>query len=78
MQKGYRNALSATQVVSSPLPRLIDELFVQVRRELAIGNSGPSSYKELLSFLTAHVDDGDQGRAFKQLHTFGVPDQTDF
>lgn len=30
-----------------------------------------------MSLLPAHLDDGDQGRAFEQLHTFGVPDQTE-
>lgn len=78
LQKIYRKSLSSPQVASSPLPRLIDEFFDQVRRELTINTAGPSAYRKLLSLLTAHFDDGDQGRAFEQLHTFGVPDNTEF
>ena len=62
----------------SPLPRLIDDFFIQLRRELDVDDSGPSAYRKLLSLLTAHFDDGDQGRAFEQLHSFGVPDLTEF
>ena len=78
LQKCFRKFLSAPQVVISPLPRLIDDFFVQLRRELAIGNSGPSAYRKLLGLFTARCDDGDQGRAFEQLNTFGVPNLTEF
>ena len=78
LQKCFRKALSAPQVMISPLPRLIDDFFIQLRRELDVDDSGPSAYRKLLSLLTAHFDDGDQGRAFEQLHSFGVPDLTEF
>ena len=78
LQKCFRKALSAPQVVISPLPRLIDDFFVQLRRELDVDDSEPSVYKQVLSLLSAHFDDGDQGRAFEQLNTFGVPDLTEF
>ena len=61
-----------------PLPRLNDGFFVRLRRELDVDDSGPSAYKKPLSLLTAHFDGGDQGRAFEQLNTFGVPDHTEF
>ena len=78
LQKCFRKALSAPQVMKSPLPRLIDDFFVQLRRKMDVDDSGPSAYKKRLSLLTAHFDDGDQGRAFEQLNSFGVPDLTEF
>ena len=62
----------------SPLPRLIDDFFVQLRRELDVDDSRPSAYKKPLSLVAAHFDDGDQGRAFEQLNSFRVPDLTEF
>ena len=60
------------------IPATFDNFFVQLRWELDVDDSGPSTYKKLLSLLTAHFDDGDQGRAFEQLNIFGVPDLTEF
>ena len=51
LQKCSRKALSAPHDVISPLPHLTDDFFVQLRRELAIADSGPSAYNKLLSFL---------------------------
>ncbi len=78
LQKCFRKALSSPSVMASPLPRLIDDFFVQLRQELTIDDTGPSAYKKLLRLLTNHFDDGDQGRAFEQLNTFGVPTDTEF
>ena len=64
--------------MASPVTRLIDDCFVQVVQELGIDGTGPSAFKKLLQLLTNHVDDGDRGRAFQQLHSFGVPSSTDF
>ena len=47
-------------------------------QELGTDGTGPSAFKQLLQLLTNHVDDGDQGRAFQQLHSFGVRSSTDF
>lgn len=74
LQTCHRKGHFSPQDVASPLPRLIDDFFVQVRRELVIDNSEPCAYPKLSSLLMAHFDDGDLGRAFGQLHTFGVPD----
>ena len=61
-----------------PLTRLIDGFFAQVVQELGTDETGPSAFKKLLQLPTKHFDDGDQGRAFQQLHSFGVPSSTDF
>ena len=74
----FRKALGYPQVMASPLTRLIDDFFVQVVQELGIDGTGPSAFRMLLQLLTNHFDDGDQGRAFRQLHSFGVPSSTDF
>ena len=64
--------------MTSPLTRLIDGFFAQVVQELDIDGTGPSAFKKLLQLLTNHSDDGDQGRAFQQLHACGVPRSTEF
>ena len=71
-------AIGYPQVMAPPLTRLIDDFFVHVVQELGIDGTGPSAFKKLLQLPTNHIDDGDQGRAFQQLSSFGVPSSTDF
>ena len=75
--KRFRKALGSPQVMASPLSRLVDDSFVQVVRELDIDGIEPSVFKKLLQLSTNHFDDGDQGRVFEQLNSFGVPSSTD-
>ena len=78
LQQCFRKELPPPQVMASPLPRLIDEFCVQVPQELAVDESGLLAFKTRLRLLTNHFDNGDQGRTFEQLNTFGVPNLTDF
>ena len=74
LHKCFRKALEYPQVMASPPTRLTDDFFAQVVQELGTDGTGPSAFKKLLQLLTNHFDDGDQGRAFQQLHSFGVPE----
>ena len=55
----YCRALASPQALTSYLPSLIDDFFIQVRRA--------KRTQELLSMLTTDVDDGNQDRPFAQL-----------
>ena len=63
--------------MASALTRLIHDFIAQVVQKLHTDGTGPSSFKKLLQLRTSHFNDGDQGRAFQQLHSFGVPSSTD-
>ena len=42
LNKFLRKARSDPQVMTSPLPRLVDNFFTRLRRELAVDEYGPS------------------------------------
>ena len=78
LHKRSRKALTSAQGNTSELPRLIEGCFRQVRNHLNHDNKGPSAFKLLLRLLTSHFDTGDQSLGFTQLHSYGVPTNTDF
>ena len=47
-------------------------------RALRDGASGPEAFALLLRLLIGHSDSVDSGAGYKNLHTFGVPNETPF
>ena len=74
LHKCSRRAIQKPAGTTSPLARVVDVFFRQVRRHLdEMDDAGPSAFTFFLSLMSSHFVRGDSGRAFEHLQALGVP-----